>query len=470
LWFVEQSSNQIGSFNPSSQTFAEYTIPSAKAFPQDLALDDEGNVWFTELTPGKLGELTPSSGNIIETNIPAGPGDIPCGPVGVTVAKDGTVWTTCEFSNQIDEYFPQNGTFTGYDLPVVYSAPVQILFDGEGNLWFTASDAGMLGFAVTSQLRSGTSDGISEFAPLNQTYVITIDNSLLPSGHVRTSISVPSRMAFSPDGNSIWVTDHASGSFDRYDIGTKTLVRYFTSRPPPGSYEDSLPNGIAVDSAGDVWIAEHYGNRIAELNPSTGSLTEYPIPCCQSEIAGSLYLTLGTGGAVWFTEYFGNSIGALVPVTGWTSPLTRLTPSSVTLDPTDNSSVNVEVSSGAGNETVSGSVAFALSGITWDGKLQNLTANFEPPTLTLGQNETATTTLHLQTKNLSPGIYLLNVGATSSATGVTSGRVLELIVKSPAGSTTLWLAAGGFALAVAGVCAVLLARRRRSVAGEYSAS
>ena len=68
---------------------------------------------------------------------------------------------------------------------------------------------------------------------------------------------------------------------------------------------------IAVDSQGVVWVAEHYGNKIAEYNPANHEMVEYDVPCCQSTSAGVYTLTLGKNSTVWFVEIFGKLV---VPV------------------------------------------------------------------------------------------------------------------------------------------------------------
>jgi virginiamycin B lyase len=457
IWFVEQGSNQLGSFDPSTQSFEEYQIPTDRALPQSLSVDGSGNVWFTELTPSALGELRHGDNQVREVSIPASTGGIPCGPIGVTPSDGGAVWVTCEFSNQIDEYLPSTGAFDQFNLPVPYSAPLQILFDKTGNFWFTAADSGMLGYAVTSQLRDGTSDGIQEFAPINSTYRLTITNQLLPSGQVTTSLATPSQIAFSLGGDSLWITEHGGGSFDRYDIGPRTLIKYFTSRPVSDSYPQSLPNGIAVDPSGSVWLTEHYGNRIAVFDPSTERLTEYPIPCCGSHLAEALYLTIGPGGGVWFTEHYGNALGELRPVPGSAPPSITLAPQTLTIGSSGNATSQVDVYSPGGSFVVADASAFTVAGVTRGGRLQNVTASFEPINLS---GPIASARLSLQTNGLKPGTYYLTVAATVSTGGIISAATLKLTVAS--GPQPTWLAVLGVAAAAALVSAILLFRRLRS--------
>ena len=435
IWFVEQGSNQIGSYDPASKSFSEFHIPTQDALPEGIAVDPAGEVWFVELTPNVLGVLSPENGAIKEVTIPPAPDGIGCGPIGVTPQGNGSVWVTCEFSNQIDEYVPSLGILKQFDLPIAFSAPLQVLFDRTGNFWFTAADSGMLGYATISQLKPGTTDGIEEFAPLNSTYLTFIVNPLLPSGKVLTSLAVPSQIAFSPDDSSLWVTEHGAGSFDRYDIASKTLTKYFTTRPDSSLYTQSLPNGIAVDPSGIVWVAEHYGNRIAEFDPTTGSMEEYPVPCCGGEIAGTLYLAMGANGTVWFTENFGNAIGELSPM-GTAVPFDiALQRSAVTLGTSGTIAVPLAIS---GHGEGIGTVSLEAEGVSFDGALANLTATFSPETLT-PSGTGGTATLSLTSSGLASGIYYFTVGGTSSSTGLISSAVLVVTVSQ--GSQYWWAVA-----------------------------
>jgi streptogramin lyase len=466
VWFTELGSNQLGSFEPATKSFSEYGLPSSNAGPQDVAIDDSGNVWLTEINPSRLGVLQAGSSHVREVSIPAGPGGVPCGPVGVTPQR-GAVWVTCEFSGQIDEYFPSNGTFYEFSLPVFYSAPIQILFDRGGNFWFTAANAGMLGYATVSQLRNGTADGIREFAPLNQAYQTTIINPLLPSGQVVTSLVSPSRMVFSQDQRYLWITEHGGGSFDRYDIGNGTLEKYFTSRPTTG-YIQSLPNGIALDASGTVWVAEHYGNRIMEFDSSTLTMGEYQIPCCSSTIAGTLYLTTGANGSVWFSEFFANSIGELVPDSSGGRVSLTVTPGELTVGADRIATTQIVLSSSRPGAAVQ--VQLELSGISRTGKPDNLSYTFQPGNSTLLAGTPTNVTLSLTTRGLGPGTYYLTVGARSLADNSTASTILILRVHAGFGVLmflwTGWIVIGGLAALVFGVAMLVIVTRRRMKRGR----
>lgn len=471
IWFVEEQSNQIGMFNPTNASFVEYNVTTPKALLEEIATSKDGHIWFTELDGNKLGELNPLTGNMHEYKTPRGVDNLPCGPIGVTASSNGNVWITCEFSNQLDEFFPSNSSFLSFNLPVFYSAPLDIVFDSTGNFWFTAADSDMIGYVTVADLKNGTDNGIQEFAPTNQTYLITITNSQVPNASdltaasagqkIVSSLQTPSQIALSPDRTSLWITEHVVSSFDQYNIKSKSLTKYWTSQTYSSAFSTSLPNGIAVDPTGHVWIAEHYGNRILEFNPSSDQMVEYPIPCCGSQIAGSLYLTLGLNGTVWFTEFYGNAIGELIPQNN-PEPIS-LVPLNTTLSVGSNGNVQIPIEILANYSNLSSaSVTFSVSGISVTGKMENASVTFDPPTLPLNGQGNLTAGFELTTRGLDPGTYYLTVSGKLSTTGAIYSTIVKINVSSSNSSKMLLLEGAAIgtvaSIAVVGLLIVISGR------------
>lgn len=61
IWFADLNGNHITRFNPKTEKFAEFPIPSSNAAPRFIDLDSKGRVWFTEWMNGKIGSVDPGA-------------------------------------------------------------------------------------------------------------------------------------------------------------------------------------------------------------------------------------------------------------------------------------------------------------------------------------------------------------------------------------------------------------------------
>ena len=480
VWFVEQGSNQLGMLQPLTNNITEYSIPTPNSTAISVAVDGLGNVWLTELTADRLGELKNGSSSIIEYPVSGAPYQIAghtqfqsCGPSGVVPDSSGHIWVLCLFSNQIDEFFPNNGTFQSFDLPVYQSGPAGLVFDHQGNFWFTAADADMLGHGIVSQLQNGNSSGITEFAPANQTYTFTFEHALGPLGpyqNYTSSLPTPSGIALAPDGNTLWITEHVDSSFDSYNIQSKSFIRFWTSKTNGAfGYSVSFPNGVAVDKEGNVWISEHYGNKIAEFNPNTEALTEYIVPCCAGGSAGTYTLTLGANGVVWFVEISGNAIGELKPTAANQTFSLNLGSSSVDLGPSGSATIPLKLS--MVGSSLATNVSLDISGISGTGELSGASAQFSPARLQISGTGNASTELTLNTEGLSAGSYYLTVSATLLPEGVIYSQILKLTVSSYAPLLTYGVIIGAVvSVFVIGVIAFKMRHRKKFMASRRKSS
>lgn len=468
VWFVEQGTNRLGEYNPGTGNFTEFNIPTPHSEPISIASDSSGNIWFTELSTNKLGELSRLDSAIREYPIPGSIANlggssepVSCGPTALLPDPTGAIWIACLFSNQIDSFRPNNDSFGVFDLPIFQSAPAGMALDGKGNLWFTAADAEMLGEATIAALRNGTTNGIREFAPINDSYIFRFTHAtsfLGGTSTISSSLPTPSGIAIARDG-MIWVTEHVDSSFDGYNVATGTLDRYWTSQTLGHLNQSvSFPNGIAVDNNGVVWIGEHYGNKIAEFNPANRQLVEYPVPCCQGTIAGVYSVALDQKGNLWFVEIVGDAIGELAPVSN--PPGLSLTMEGTHFSTDSHGSLTIpltfESSSGAPAQTLS----LDVSGFSGNGSLVgNATVRMIPASLSVGPGQVANSTLSLSLRSVNPGSYYLTLTAASSPINVEYSVVVGLNVVGTAGFPILYVAAAAAALSVAAAFIALRAAR-----------
>jgi DNA-binding beta-propeller fold protein YncE len=203
---------------------------------------------------------------------------------------------------------PEGVSLDGSDLLVTdtgNSRVVELKTDGtEVNTWGSAgSGAGQLYSPRQAVADSGQIDVSDSF----NNRVDTFPTAGGPAGQFAGSLSTPRGIAVSPDGQKIAVADTLDNQIVVYDsTGASVLTTIGGVGQPSGAL--NLPEGVAFDSAGNVWVADTYNDRIVEFDASTGaSRSVFDNTTLGS---GTLYrptnLAVDAGGNVWVADW-GNS-------------------------------------------------------------------------------------------------------------------------------------------------------------------
>ncbi|MFC4554520.1 SMP-30/gluconolactonase/LRE family protein [Georgenia faecalis] len=101
-----------------------------------------------------------------------------------------------------------------------------------------------------------------------------------PAGDVDVvlpSVTVSNGIAFSPDGSLAYYNDTPTGGIDVFDASERGLTarRRFVTVP------EGSPDGLTVDSAGNVWTALHGTGTVRCYAPDGGVVTEVRVPAHQ---------------------------------------------------------------------------------------------------------------------------------------------------------------------------------------------
>ncbi|PXY19550.1 SMP-30/gluconolactonase/LRE family protein [Prauserella muralis] len=118
------------------------------------------------------------------------------------------------------------------------------------------------------------------------------------TAHV-TGVGMSNGIGFSPGGEVLYHVDSAAGTVTawEYDLATGELGRSRLLRTVPA--EIGLPDGLAIDTGGGIWLAVWGPGQVWRLDPGTGAITalvEVPTPCTTSCVfggpgLGTLYIT-----------------------------------------------------------------------------------------------------------------------------------------------------------------------------------
>jgi YD repeat-containing protein len=300
VWVADTQGSVIDEFSPDGtlvQTLGSYGSGNGQfERPRGVTIDSAGNVWVSDGRTNRIQEFT-SYGAFVRAFGSTGSGNGQLSnPEGLAVDSAGNVWVADNGNNRIEEFSSEgafvrtvgsSGSGNGQ-----LSHPGDVAIDAYGDLW--ATDTG------NNRLEEFTSSG---------SFVRTAGSGQL---------SGPKRLKFGPHEGLIWVADtgdyrvavfstsgeymyqFTNGGFynapmgvavsgpDAYVLGTEGRLEkwwmsgtYEKEGSPPtyssqfgsagsGTGQFNDPWDTTTDSAGNVWVADTWNNRIEEFS-STGA-------------------------------------------------------------------------------------------------------------------------------------------------------------------------------------------------------
>jgi virginiamycin B lyase len=274
IWFTLMETGHIARFNPDTQEWKLFKVPTEDSGPHGLVADAQGNIWFTENNAGKIGRLNPVSGAFREF-VPPTAKD-PHTPV---IGPDGALWFTAQNSNLIGKLEMDTGKITEYSVPTQNGHPYGMISVNDGGLWFCELSGGKLGRVDPA------SGAIVEYTPAEQ--------------------GVEPRRLAAVSG-AIYFTDFSGGRLGRLTLADKKF-KFWDS--PSGIHSE--PYGIAADSAGKIWYEESArdANNLVRFDPSVEVFRTYPMPAANSSVRnmvrdgkGHLWLPLSLANKVAVVE------------------------------------------------------------------------------------------------------------------------------------------------------------------------
>jgi virginiamycin B lyase len=367
---------------PNSNTYvAEVALPAECEMPVGIAIDG-AKVWYVSTKRGLLGSYDTAAGTFNEYEIPSWPTrslpftSVPSWSMSWTVKIDGrgeNIWFTDQ-NNTIWRFNQSTEDFDMFKVPAKY--PSMMDFDSNGNLYFIGINSQSLFFGNVSRIQNGTSEGFAEISlPLEGFSGVSSDlvtsgglvvdkersdvwvsllafqqkkgqlfqydietNKVVRIVDLPTDLGAPVGMELDNYGN-VWVADHGTSTFFRYDPSMDNITRFVTSIASPKIYGGSTPPNAYtlpywIDKGGDgsLWFNEHTGNKIGRFDPEELALVEYWIPSqnrawalCPPEatvcgIANAMQFAVDPENHLWFTEWTENKIAKLdaskqVPIT-----------------------------------------------------------------------------------------------------------------------------------------------------------
>ncbi len=249
IWFTAAAQDQLVELDGEGNLLT--IIGSQKgdnAFGQPAAVLGmaDGSVWVTDTNNHRLAHLSGAGNLIVMLGGQIGNGDGQFKyPQGVAVSTDGSTIYVADTENDRIQQFTKDGVFqkkiSGPGAgPGFVDNPAGLAVDGQGRLWVVER--------VNKRVQVFDANGVKQFtkgssALFNNPFGVAIDKS-----------------------GKVWVTDsdnHRVLKFEADNSATPLLAIGKTGKASgSGPGEFNTPMGIAVDSEGNIQVADTYNNRV----------------------------------------------------------------------------------------------------------------------------------------------------------------------------------------------------------------
>jgi copper transport protein len=277
----------VGDSIPASGRIWEFDIETEnyKAHPINnislitiTAFGNDGKIWYLDPTKSIVGNYDPNTNGTVQYTIPIE--GVPSG-MAIDQRRQEDVWLAVGGqSNSIVRLSPSSGNFTIFEIPTPNSLPTSVAVDSQGNIWFTES-IGKVGRL------DRVSGNITEYQPLEG------------------SLEEPTAIFPDPESSNVYISEHEGKAISVLDPVLNLFYKY------PAVNPEGLPFGMALDTYGNVWFAQHVIDEIGVLDPTNGEIIEVQIPTRGSFVQ---WLVPDDQGRIWFAEQRGSSLGSITMV------------------------------------------------------------------------------------------------------------------------------------------------------------
>jgi sugar lactone lactonase YvrE/type II secretory pathway pseudopilin PulG len=252
-----------------------------------IVVDSSGNIWATDVWHPRVEKFN-SSGSYLSQFGSGGAanGQFNNPVMGMAIDSNNNLWVVDNGNNRVEE-FNSSGSYlaaigAGYQgvggsvgsagsANGQFSSPRGVAIDSSGNIW--VADSG--NFRV--QKFSSTGTWLQSIGGPSPYTCETSPSGSVPacaSGLGSGQFSTPNYIAFDASGN-IFVTDNGGPAALRVQKFNSSGI-FLSQFPCPSGgcswgiannkFED--PKGIAIDSSGNIWVADDSANRVSEFNSS----------------------------------------------------------------------------------------------------------------------------------------------------------------------------------------------------------
>ena len=256
-------------------------------------MDGSGNLFIADLDNNRIREVNASThvittvvgdgnGNYNGDNIPATDAELYF-PTGVTVDGSGNLFIADSYNNRIREVNAStqiittvvgdgNANYNGDNIPATdaeLNYPTGVAVDGSGNLFIADLDNSRI-----REVNAGTQVITTVVGDGNANY----NGDNIPA--TDAELAYPFGVTVDGSGN-LFIADYYNNRIREVNAGTEVITtvagngtaNYNGDNIQATDAELQYPEGVAVDGAGNLFIADSYNNRIREVSAGTQIIT-----------------------------------------------------------------------------------------------------------------------------------------------------------------------------------------------------
>lgn len=288
---------------PNFQTTIGVTTQTGMYCPWGLAFDPSGNLWVSDALNNRVLEFAPPFTNDEAASIVLGQPNFNSNasaltrtgmyePLGITFDPSGNLWVVDSENGRVLEFARGSGftngqpasvvlgqpnftTFSDYGGPTGLYYPWAVASDHSGDLWVADWGNNRVVEFEPGIIGPGFTNGQPASLVLGQP---SLSSYGLPHT-TQTGMYAPEGIAVDSSGN-VWVADQGNsrvlefvspstnGQAASIVLGQSSFT---TSTPATTSTGMQYPEGVTEDSSGNVWVADTQNNRVLEFRSTTST-------------------------------------------------------------------------------------------------------------------------------------------------------------------------------------------------------
>lgn len=263
----------------------EWLVPYSNSRPRDPSVGQDGRIWFVGQTDNYLGVFDPKTQTFERIGLPKD-----TRPHSVRVAPNGDPWVAGNGNGTLLRYSPAGQLEETIEISdtagLAVRDPHTLAFDGAGGLWFTLQNGNAIGHLM---IDSGDMRLIKMSTPESRPYglisdrdgnawavqfaggkLVRIDraNYALSEFALPRELSRPRRIAID-DQDNLWYVDYAQDFLGRFDPVAKQFREWKLPKQP------AAPYAMAIDAQDRIWLflTAPQPNQVLSFDPRSGRFT-----------------------------------------------------------------------------------------------------------------------------------------------------------------------------------------------------